>query len=165
MLVTDGGAPLNYRIREDTVFIDSRGMSIPRERFTSQTPATVYYVQSGNEMIATQVVANEAPPAFTAGTITEVSPGILVVEVPGASPTQIRYVDNKTTNYVDQNGDPVPVEMIKSGSSAKVFYTKVGDTLIASKVEVMRRDEEPGLPKPPVIIIENGVTPSRFTKP
>ena len=99
---------------------------------------------------------------FSAGTITEVSPGILVIEQPGASPTPVRYVNNKTTNYVDQNGEPVPPEMVKSGTPVKVFYTKVGDTLVASKVEV-HRGGGTDLPKPPVVE-EAGTTTTRTTR-
>ena len=134
----------------DTVFTDSAGRIMPRESFNSETPATVYYTLSGTGMMATRVVAKDAPPVFSAGTLTEVSPGILVIELPGSSPTPARYVDNKTTNYVDQNGKPVKPEMIKAGTPVKVYYTKVGDTLVASKVEVVSKDEAPGLPKPPL---------------
>ncbi len=132
------------------MFTDSAGRTISRESFKADMPATVFYTQTGTGMIATKVVVREAPPVFTAGTITEVSPGILVIEMPGASSTPVRYVDNKTTNYVDQTGKSVRPDMIKPGTPAKIFYTKVGDTLVASKVEVISKDDNPGLPKPPL---------------
>jgi hypothetical protein len=150
-LSTSADSPASkFMLGPDTVFTDSAGRIMPRESFNSETPVTVYYTLSGTGRMATRVVAKEAPPVFSAGTITEVSPGVLVIELPGSSPTPARYVDNKTTNYVDQNGKAVRPEMIKPGTPAKVYYTKVGDTLVASKVEVVSKDEAPGLPKPPL---------------
>ena len=167
LVSSPNGTPTNFMFGTETLFLDSSGRNIPRERFTSETPATVYYTRSGDNMIASRVVANDPPPVFSAGTIREVSPGVLVVELPGASPTPVRYVDNKSTNYVDQNGDPVSPDSIKSGTIAKVFYTKVGDTLVASKVEVVRQEESSGLPKPPLPDASSDSTakPEGTTKP
>lgn len=147
---SQNGTPTNYVIGPDTLFMDSEGHNVPRERFNSQLPVTVYYVRSGNDLVATRVVTKESPADFTAGTVTEVSPGIFVIEQPGASTIPARYVNDKTTNYVDINNQPVLPETIKPGTPVKVFYTKVGDTLMASKVEV-QRTEGSGLPRPPVM--------------
>lgn len=144
------GAASNFLMGPDTVFTDTQGRNIPREQFNIQMPATVSYVRIGNQMIATKVVSKEAPAANSSGTLTEVSPGILVIKVPGASLTPVQYVNNQTTNYVDQNGQPVSPASVKPGTPVRVFYTKVGDTLIATKVEVNPRDGT-GLPIPAVI--------------
>lgn len=144
------GAVSNFLMGPDTVFTDSAGRNIPREQFNIQMPATVSYVRIGNQMIATKVVSKEILAANSAGTLTEVSPGILVIKVPGASLTPVQYVNNQTTNYVDQNGQPVPAASVKPGTPVRVFYTKVGDTLIATKVEVNPRDGA-GLPIPAVV--------------
>jgi hypothetical protein len=116
--------------------------------------------------MASKVVLNEAtPPApvQSDGTITEVSPGILVIEQPGASDTAVRYVNNKTTNYVNESGDPVAPEAVKPGTPVRVYYTKVGDTLVASKVEVLR-GKDSGLPKPPVPAEQSGTTTKSAVK-
>lgn len=162
MLTTSPDNPgSSFMLSPATVFIDVAGHTIPRESFDSETPVTVYYTQAGSEMIASRVVANEPPPVFSAGTTTEVSPGIIVIELPGSSPTSVRYVDNQTTNYVDQNGTRVNPDMIKLGTPVKVFYTKIGDTFVASKVEVVTKDERGGLPKPPLPDEPNTPTPER----
>jgi hypothetical protein len=161
--------PSDFLIGPDTLFVDSFGNNVPRDRFFrrgTQVPATVYYTRSPNgSLVASKVVLTEnqtiAPaPVESAGTITEVSPGILVIEQPGASDTPVRYVNNKTTNYVNENGEPVPPESVKAGTPVKIFYTKVGDTLVASKVEVHRNNNS-GLPKPTVPAEESSTRPAK----
>ncbi len=69
------------------------------------------------------------------GTVTEFgAQGVVIKTEAGEQP--VRYISNETTNYVDEAGRPVDASMIKSGMPVQVFYTKVGDTLIASKVLV-----------------------------
>lgn len=150
LLAAPNGTVTNFLMGPNTLFLDSEGRNIPREQFNSQMPATVTYVRSGNQMVATRVSAQPSPAAFSAGSLTEVSPGILVVKVAGASSTAVQYVNNQTTNYVDQNGNPVVPSSVKPGTPVRVFYTKVGDTLIASKVEVQPATGT-GLPIPAVI--------------
>jgi hypothetical protein len=117
-------------------------------------PATVFYNRDANgNMIASRVVLNETAtaeaPIEQAGTITEVSPGILVIEQPGASDTPVRFVNNTTTNYVNEAGQPVAPESVKAGTPVRIFYTKVGDTLVASRVEVHQGNKSV-LPAPPI---------------
>lgn len=137
----------NYTTTPNTVFTNSNGRPVSRSDLKKDTPVTVYYAQDGNQMVATKVVVAAPPPNFSAGTLTEVSPGVLVIKMADASPTPVRYVNDQTTNYVDENGQAVPPESVKSGTPVKIYYTKVGDTLVASRVEVQR---DGGLPKPPV---------------
>ncbi|WP_395744807.1 hypothetical protein [Prosthecobacter sp.] len=141
------GSMTEYMTNADTMFVDTHGRAIPPDRITQDTPVTVHYTPVGNMIVATKVVANTA--LTSDGTLVEVSPGVLVIQMPGASTTPARYVNNTTTNYVDQNGKPVPPASVKAGAPVRVFYTKVGDTLIASKVEVLGAGPT-GLPKPPV---------------
>lgn len=69
------------------------------------------------------------------GTISEFgAQGIVIKTEAGTTP--VRYLSSETTNYVDENDNPVDVSLVKSGLPATVHYTKVGDTLIASKVVV-----------------------------
>lgn len=150
-----GGVPTGFLIGPGTVFMDEQGREVPRTRFSNQN-ATVYYTRSGNDLVATRVVASSAPaasvaaaPISSAGTIREVSPGVLVIEQPGASSTPVQYVNDQTTNYVNQNGEAVSPESVKAGTPVKVFYTKVGDTLVASRIEV-QQGHNSALPKPQV---------------
>ena len=55
-----------------------------------------------------------------------------------SSPSPLSYTYSKTTTYVDENGVPVSVETVKSGVPVTVYYTKVGNTLLADKVIVRK---------------------------
>jgi len=72
-----------------------------------------------------------------AGTISEFSPSVITVRSTTSS-TPTSYSSTKTTTYVDQNGNPVSVETVKSGMPVTVYYTQDGDKMVASKVVVQR---------------------------
>lgn len=138
-----------FQTTPSTEFMDTEGHTVARERITKQTPVTVFFLPSGNSLLATKVVTTG--PLYSAGTLSEVSPGVLVIELPGASATPVRYVNNETTNYVDEKGDAVPPATVRPGAPVRVYYTKVGDTLVASKVEVIGLNGGgSSLPKPAV---------------
>ncbi len=147
MLDPTTGSMTVYMTNADTMYVDTHGRVVSPDKITQQTPVTIHYTPVGNMVIATQVVVNTA--LTSDGTLVEVSPGVLIIQMPGASSTPARYVNNTTTNYVDQNGEPVPPQSVKAGAPVRVFYTKVGDTLVASKVEVLGGGTT-GLPKPAV---------------
>jgi len=73
----------------------------------------------------------------TAGTISEFSPDTIVIRSESA-PEPIRYAYSKTTTYVDETGAPVTMETVKSGLPVTVYYTKVGDQLVANRVVVRK---------------------------
>jgi len=73
----------------------------------------------------------------SAGTISQFSPDTIVVKTT-TSADPISYSYTKTTTYVDQNGNPVSMETVKSGLPVTVYYTQDGDKMIASKVVVQR---------------------------
>ncbi len=54
------------------------------------------------------------------------------------SSSPISYTFSKTTTYVDQDGNPVSVDVVKSGMPVTVYYTQDGDRMVASKVVVRR---------------------------
>ena len=93
------------------------------------------------------------------GTIAELGPqGVSIRTTTSEQP--LRYVSIEATRYIDENGNAVEVSTIRSGVPVQVYYTKVGDTLIASKVLVRRtttpsRGAAPGMtqvvPAPPVV--------------
>ena len=73
----------------------------------------------------------------TVGTISEVSPDTLVVRTEtSTSPTKYTYT--KSTTYVDDTGNPVSMETVKSGLPVTVYYTQEGDQMIANKVVVRK---------------------------
>jgi len=73
----------------------------------------------------------------SAGTISEFGPKEILIRTE-ASPDPIRYSYTKTTTYVDENGAPVSMAMVKSGLPVTVYYTKNGDQMVATKVIVRK---------------------------
>ncbi len=129
------GSMTVYLTNSDTMFVDKQDQFIAPDRIIPQTPVTVHYTPVGNMIVATKVVVTSTP--FSNGTLIEVSPGVLVVETPGAATAPMRYINNTATTFVDEKGDPVAARALRPGASVRIFYTKEGDTLVASKVQVM----------------------------
>ncbi len=84
-----------------------------------------------------QTEVKEVTTTTTAGTFSEFEPDTIVVRTE-TSPEPVRYTYTKTTTYVDEAGQPVSVETVKSGAPLTVYYTKVGDKMVASKVIVRK---------------------------
>ena len=55
------------------------------------------------------------------------------------SPEPVRYTYSKTTTYVDDEGAPVSMELVKSGLPVTVHYVHEGDRTVANRVIVHRR--------------------------
>lgn len=71
------------------------------------------------------------------GTISEFGAQGLVIKTEAGTPP-LRYESNETTTYVDENGSPIATTTVRSGLPVTVYYTRVGDTLVASKVMVRK---------------------------
>jgi len=105
----------------------------------------------------------------SAGTVTEFSPDTIVVRSETA-PEPVRYIYRKTTSYVDEEGNPVSMEVVKSGLPVTVQYVREGDQLVASKVIVRKKVVVPAAPTvieekrvvpvpPPAVIEEKRIAP------
>ena len=86
----------------------------------------------------------------SAGTISQFSPDTIVVKTT-SSADPVSYSYSKTTTYVDQNGNAVSMETVKSGLPVTVYYTQDGDRMIASKVVVQSVATPSDAPSAPVI--------------
>ncbi len=75
------------------------------------------------------------------GVVDRLTGGALIVRSP-SEPTPLSYSYTKTTTYVDEDGNPVAVETLKSGAPVTVYYSKSTDGLVASKV-VVRKHVDP----------------------
>jgi hypothetical protein len=71
------------------------------------------------------------------GTVSQFSPDTIVVSST-TSATPVSYSYSKTTTYVDEDGNPVSSETVKSGAPVTVYYTQDGDKMIATKVIVRK---------------------------
>jgi hypothetical protein len=80
----------------------------------------------------------ETTTTTSSGTVSDFGPDTIVIRSE-ASPDPIPYTYSKTTTYVDENGDPVSMETVKSGLPVTVHYTKTDDGMAASKVIVRKQ--------------------------
>jgi endonuclease YncB( thermonuclease family) len=135
----DSAEPLRYSHGKTTTYVDEEGRPVSIRTVKSGLPVTVYYVKDGDRMVATKVIVRkEGSTAVTAvGTISDFGPEMLVIRS-GTSAEPIRYSYTKTTAYIDEAGRPVSVETVKSGLPVTVYYTKLGDRMVVSKVVVRK---------------------------
>ena len=109
-------------------------------------PALLVFATVGFGQASVQMVTTDQGPAQTAitsaGTISEFNPDTIVVKTENAV-EPIHYTYSKSTTYVDENGNPVSIETVKSGLPVTVYYMKDGDNLVASKVIVRKTVVQP----------------------
>ena len=94
---------------------------------------------------ANMALAQTAAPATTSttttttseGTVSQFGPDTIVVKST-TSVDPVSYSYSKTTTYVDENGNAVSSETVKSGAPVTVYYTQDGDKMIATKVIVRK---------------------------
>lgn len=92
---------------------------------------------TANATLAQTVVRDTTSTTNSAGTISEFGPETIIIRSE-TSPEPIHYSYSKTTTYVDEAGAPVSIETVKSGLPVTVYYVKVGDKMVASKVIVRK---------------------------
>ena len=71
------------------------------------------------------------------GTVSQFGPDTIVVKST-TSVDPVSYSYSKTTTYVDENGNTVSSETVKSGVPVTIYYTQDGDKMIATKVIVRK---------------------------
>jgi len=107
-------------------------------------------------LLATAAVANVAlaqtsstttTTTTSAGTVRELSPDTFTI-TSDTSTTPVRYTYSKTTTYVDENGNPVSVETVRTGVPVTVYYEKEGDNFVADKVVVRKTVTTTDTPAP-----------------
>src|SRR5882762_2754404 len=69
------------------------------------------------------------------GTISEFAPDSFAIRT-SVSAAPVRYSCSRTTTYVDESGNPVSIESVRSGVPVTVYYAPSGDQMLASKVVV-----------------------------
>ena len=92
--------------------------------------------------VAFAQVSTTTTETTSVGTVREFGPDMITIQTQ-TSPTPIRYTFTKTTTYVDENGNPVSVETVKSGLPVTVYYDRNGDQLVATKVIVKKTTTNP----------------------
>jgi hypothetical protein len=120
-------------------------------------PCAVFAEQSTTTTVNTTSSTTE-----TAGTISEFGPDIIVVRTE-TSASPIKYTYTKSTTYVDDMGNPVSIETVKSGLPVTVYYTREGDHMMANKV-VVRKTTTKTIEKPAVEERSSTTTTTTETK-
>jgi len=98
----------------------------------------------------------------SAGTISEFEPDSIVIRTE-RSTEPLRYSYTKSTTFVDQNGAPVSMAVVKSGLPVTVYYAREGDRLVASRV-IVRRTTQTTEPAEPERVIEKKTTTTTTDK-
>jgi hypothetical protein len=143
-------APLHYTSTKTTTYVDESGNPVSVETVRSGLPVTVFYTRNGDQLVADKVVvkktvtsdgltteSQQTTTTTSNGTITESGPSTFSVRTE-SSASPLSYSFTKTTTYVDENGNPVSVETVKSGVPVTVYYTREGDQMVANKVIVRK---------------------------
>ena len=159
----ESAEPIRYSYSKTTTYVDEEGNPVSVKTIKSGLPVTIYYSRVGDTMVATKVlvrkaVAVPAPAATpeivgttettttkTLGTITEFGADRILVRTE-TSTAPLRYTFTKKTTYVDESGAAVAVQTVKSGLPVTIYYTKVGDAMVATKVVVRKVVAVPAAP-------------------
>ena len=148
---TTSPAPVRYTYSKSTTYVDENGNPVSVETVRSGLPVTVYYDRDGDQMMATKVVVRKnvdtSPDGMTSsqttttttssqGLVSSFTPDSAIAIKSDSSPAPVNYTFTKTTTYVDQNGNPVSVDTVKSGMPVTVYYDRNGDQMVANRVVV-----------------------------
>jgi hypothetical protein len=99
----------------------------------------------------------------SAGTVSQFSPDTIVVKTTTSS-NPVSYSYSKTTTYVDENGNAVSSETVKSGAPVTIYYTQDGDKMVATKV-VVRKTTTTTSDAPSATAVETKKTTTTTTTP
>jgi hypothetical protein len=151
-VTTDSSStPVRYTFSKTTTYVDENGNPLSAETVTSGLPVTVYYNNEGDRLVATKVVVRKhvevnsdgaaiqktttTSTTSSQGLVSSFSPDSMVI-TSDTSSTPTTYEFTKTTTYVDENGNPVSVETVKSGIPVTVYYDRDGGRMVATRVVV-----------------------------
>lgn len=171
-----GTQPVRYISGETTNYVDEAGNPVAVTTVKSGLPVTIYYTKVGDTLVASKIMVRKAltSPAptpsvetiqtttNTIGTISEFGPERIILKRT-ASSDPLPYTYSKTTTYVDETGTPVSIKTVKSGLPVTVYYTKVGDTHMATKVVVRKSVATPDPAPVPAPVIEEKRTRTTTT--
>jgi len=115
---------MKYAIRNLSSFILLGVMLFATNITRAQTPAP-------------SVTSTTTSTTTSAGTVSQFSPDTIVVKTT-TSADPISYSYTKTTTYVDENGNAVSSETVKSGAPVTIYYAQDGDKMVATKVVVRK---------------------------
>ena len=96
-------------------------------------------------------------PTEVAGTVTEFGTNALVIRSQ-ESAAPVRYSFTKTTEYVDEAGNRITREVVKTGAPVTIRYIRDGDNMVVSRVVVHQ-----AAPVAPATVTEKTTTTTTTT--
>ena len=93
---------------------------------------------AGEEQRVEETTKTTTTTTNSQGTVSQMGPNSIVIRESSSS-TPTTYTQTKTTTYVDENGNPVSSETVKSGQNVTVYYDKEGDRMTATRVVVQKQ--------------------------
>jgi len=153
---TSSPTPVRYTYSKTTTYVDEDGNPVSMETVRSGAPVTVYYDRNGDKLMATRVVVRKSVDSegnvtkqttttstSSRGTVSSFTPDAVLMQSEGST-EPVSYAFSKTTTYVDQNGNPVSVETVKSGTPVTVYYDRDGNRMVATRVVVQTQTQPDG---------------------
>ncbi len=105
-----------------------------------KTLTTLCAIAAASVCIATAQTVSETvtttAPTEAMGTVTTFGGDSIVVAGPNNTPVTYGYT--KSTLIVDEMGNPVAVDVVRSGAPVTVYYSPVNGQMVASKVIVRK---------------------------
>jgi len=152
---TASPAPVRYSYTKSTTYVDENGNPVSVETVRSGAPVTVYYDRDGDQMVARKVVVRKRVDAdgtvskettttttSSQGTVSTFNPDSIAVKT-STSEQPVTYTFTKSTTYVDEMGNPVSVDTVRSGTPVTVYYDRNGNQMVATRVVVQSDPNAP----------------------
>ncbi len=76
------------------------------------------------------------------GFVSELGPDTIVIRT-ATSVSPFTYQSTETTTFVDEAGNPVATDVVKSGAPVTIYYSKSGEKMVATKVVVKETTPQP----------------------
>ena len=105
-----------------------------------KTLTTLCAIVAASVCLATAQTVSETvtttAPTQAMGTVTTFGGDSIIVS--GADSTPVTYGYTKSTTIVDEMGNPVAVDVVRSGAPVTVYYSPIDGRMVASKVVVRK---------------------------
>lgn len=122
--------------------------------------SVLFAVSPANAQVVVREATTTIQPTETVGTVTEFLPDTIAVRTEETA-APVRYTFTKTTEYVDEAGNRVSREIVKTGAPVTIRYVKDGDRMIVNRVIVRKPVVAPA---PETVVTKKTTTTTTTTK-
>jgi hypothetical protein len=165
-------APVQFRFVNTTQWVDEAGNVVTRETVRAGAPVTLQYSKGPDGLLISKVIVRKSPtanptvqeetvtttttaagPMEVAGTVSQFGDGYITMST-AAAPNPVQYLYSDTTKWMDESGNIVPREIVRTGVPITIYYTKSPQGLVTSKVVVRRGAAPPVVQRTETEVIE-----------